>query len=127
MFNDENSTSRPKPATKQVFVSAKYFLISLALDDETVYPVSLSILSPKGSSSYTFYSKDELLDMLSSPYVLESGVVRVLRKPKGTYVDIRQKGRMTIPYTTLPYIRNNTTLVAGQVTELYNTIFGKAV
>ena len=38
------------PTTKRVFVSAKYFLTSLALDREIVYPVELNILSDGGGS-----------------------------------------------------------------------------
>ena len=112
------------PTTKRVFVSAKYFLTSLALDKDIVYPVELNILSDGGGSCMSLKNKDEGLGIIASPFVLESGVVKFFPKEKRTCLDLKRKGMMEIPCEMLPYVRHNTTLVAGQATELYDTLTG---
>ena len=112
------------PTTKWVFVSAKYFLTSIALDTDTVYPVELSILSENGGSCTSLKNRDEVLNAISSPFVLESGVVKFLQKENRTCLDLKHKGMMEIPREMLPCVRHNTTLVAGQTTELYDTLTG---
>lgn len=110
------------PTTKRVFVSAKYFLTSLALDREIVYPVELNILSDGGGSCMSLKDRDAVLNIIASPFVLESGVIKFILKPNRTCLDLKRQGMMEIPRETLPYVRHNTTLVAGQATELYDII-----
>lgn len=111
--------------TKQVFVSAKYFLTTMGMDENTVYPVTLSILSNNGGSTITLHSRDEVFETIPSSFILECGVVKAIKKPNGkTFVDIRRNGRMTIPVEVMPYIRNQTVLRVGQVSELYDEIMG---
>lgn len=98
------------PTTKRVFVSAKYFLTSLALDREIVYPVELNILSDGGGSCMSLKDRDAVLNIIASPFVLESGVIKFILKPNRTCLDLKRQGMMEIPRETLPYVRHNTTL-----------------
>ena len=68
--------------------------------------------------------RNAVLNIIASPFVLESGVIKFILKPNRTCLDLKRQGMMEIPRETLPYVSHNTTLVAGQATELYDILTG---
>lgn len=121
MINN-NKNKKKDPTTKRVFVSAKYLLTEVALDKNTIYPVNISIRTGRAESFWAIHDKEELIDIINSPYVLESGIIKFLKKKDRTCVDMRQRGMLEIKREILPYVGHNATLVSGQASELYDIL-----
>lgn len=114
--------ARENRITKRVFVSAKYFLNEVAYDESTVYPVYLSSRSTREQGLRVLHNYKEVLDIISSPFTLESSVLRVKRRKDGTYIDMERGGKFTLP-EDIPGIRPGSVLTAKRVRELYDWIF----
>lgn len=113
--------------TKQVTVSAKYFLQVAARDKTVPYPVSVIVLSQRGGGmSYLMSNADELLSICQSRNVFECGVIRAGWKKKHIHIELKEDGRMAIDKEMMPGKHHMDVLEKQDVMELYNKIIGKS-
>lgn len=108
--------------TKQVIVPARYFLECIAKDEDTKYPVEVSILGRYGCC-HQFENASDLLAASRNKMFFENSVIKAVKRNGRFSIDLGHDGRMTIDKKVLPMRRHMETLIMPQVKELHQTLF----
>lgn len=121
--NEKDTKKKKEFKTKQIVIPSLDFLDCIIADKDTVYPITVCVLSKGGGCSWTIESRDKLQDIYKCADVKKGNIVRASNARNETYVEISYNGRYTLQKEEFTKLEHMKPLTLNDVQDIYDSIY----